>query len=239
MYRSAVFSLLLLPAFAVAAPVPKQTPKTFDGFGTAVETNGVTCGMPKAGELRVCVAKDAASEAKTHEIARPLVAQKVEGDFELTVRITHTTPEGNELASGGEGELLAWAGIALSKADGKRGSLVFLNRLSNDRGTWDSYFKLHALYQTPETLGVKGDLSPHHKFTNTPVYLRLTRRGDEFTTSRSPDGKEWSPVFEESHTVPGLGAVSVGPVAGHNTNSQYDVTFDEYVLTPLKKGEKK
>ncbi|MCU0702626.1 MAG: hypothetical protein MUF18_01390 [Fimbriiglobus sp.] len=40
MTRTAVFSLVLT-ALAVAAPVPKQTPKTFEGFGSAVETKGV------------------------------------------------------------------------------------------------------------------------------------------------------------------------------------------------------
>ena len=94
---------------------------------------------------------------------------------------------------------------------------------------------MFALYETKETRGAIGDLSPHHKFSNAPSYLRLTRRGDEFTATRSEDGKEWSPIFELSHTVPGLGPVVIGPRAVHNTNGRYDVTFDGYTLTkPLE-----
>ena len=114
-----------------------------------------------------------------------------------------------------------------------------MNRFSQGKESWDSYFKIHALYETKDVRGVTGDLSSHRKFSSTPIYLRLTRSGDEFTATKSQDGKEWSQVFESSHKLPGLGPVEIGPVAVHNTNVRYDVTFDEYVLNPLKKEEKK
>jgi len=230
-------AILLAPLFALAASVPKA--KKFDDFGTVVETKGVTCEMTKSGELRVSVSKEGATESKAHFVARPLATQKVEGDFELTVRITHTAPEAKELAAVGDGEPIASAGIALYKSDAKRGSLAILNRLFEGDDAWDSYFKMFALYETKTTLGSIGDLSSHHKFINTPIYLRLIRRGDEFTATSSEDGKEWSPIFESSFDVPGLGPVVIGPVAVHNTTTGYDVTFDEYVLKPLKKEEKK
>ncbi len=229
--------VLVATAQAFAAPVPKRTP---NNFGTAVETKGVTCEMPQPGELRVRVSKEAASETKAHEVARPLFTRTVEGDFELTLRISHNPPEAKDLTVVGRGEPIASAGIALYKKDAERGSLVILNRLSQGKESWDTYFKMFALYETKDARGVIGDLSSHHKFSGTPIYLRVTRRGDEFTATKSADGKQWSPVFEESHKVPGLGdAVVIGPVAIHNTNGQYDVTFDEYDLKPLKKEEKK
>lgn len=236
MKRLAVLALFVT-TLAVAAPVPKVKP---NNFGTAVETKGVTCEMLRTGELRVRVSKEAASESDAHLATRPLVTRTVEGDFELTVRITHTPPEDKELATAvGNGEPIASAGLALHRSDGKRGSLVILNRLSQGRDGWDSYFRMSALYETKDTQGVVGNLSSHRKFSNEPIYLRLTRRGDEFTATKSDDGKEWSPVFDETREVPGLGPVVIGPVAVHNTNARHDVTFDEYVLNPLKTGEKK
>lgn len=232
---------LLIPAAVAAAPVPKPATKPIEGvFGTPVATKGVTCEMTAQGVLRVGVSKEAAAEAKAHEDVRPLVARKVEGDFELTVRMAHTPPAGENLAAIDRDKLTVSAGIALYKADGKRGSLVVLNRVSNGREGWDSYFKMKAVYQSPETQGVTGALSSHQTLSDSPIYVRLTRRGDEFTAARGEDGKAWSPVFDETHTVSGLGpAVMIGPTAAHNTTGRYDVTFDEYVLKPLKKGEKK
>ena len=108
---SMVLAILLAPLFALAAPVPKA--KKFDDFGTVVETKGVTCAMTRPGELRFSVSKEAATESKNHVETRPNVTRTVEGDFELTVRITHTAPKAKELAAVGDCEQIASAGIAL------------------------------------------------------------------------------------------------------------------------------
>ena len=226
--------LLLLPALAVAAPVPKLTPKTFDGFGTAVETKGVTFESPQAGELRVSLSKEATTGSQAHFVARPLVTQKVEGDFELTVRVTHAPPEAKDLAAVGKNNPVVSAGLALSSPDDPNASVVLLHRHIRDGDTWESTFNLSSRY------GKKGSDSCRvsEKLHQQPIYLRLTRRGDEFTSAQSFDGKKWSSVFGSAHEVPGLGAVLIGPVAGHNTNGQYEVTFDEYVLKPLTEKRK-
>ncbi|QEL20778.1 DUF1349 domain-containing protein [Limnoglobus roseus] len=232
-----LLALLILSASVPAAPLPKAAPKKFENFGTVAEVKGVKCESARPGELRVSLSADAASDTKEHGEVRPNFTRTVEGDFVLTVRITHTPPDDKNPAAVENGETIAAAGIALCKPDGKRGSLVVLNRLSKGRDGWDTYFKLSALYETTKARGSIGALSSHHTFANAPVYLRLTRRGDKFTATQSDDGKEWAPVFEEPHEVPGLGPVAIGPVAVHNTNTAYDVTFDEYTLTtpPEKK----
>lgn len=139
-------------ALAVAAPALKLSAnKNFENFGSVVETKGVACEMPRPGELRVSVSKEAASERKVHERARPNVARTVGGDVELTVRITHTPPDLKDLAAVEKGETIAAAGIAIYKSDGNRGSLVILNRLSRGGDDWHSYFKLSAIYETNDT----------------------------------------------------------------------------------------
>ena len=187
--------------------------------------------MTRPGELRVHLSKDAASEPKAQEDARPDVARRVVGDFELTVRVTHTPPAVRSLAAIGRDEPIASAGIALYKPEAERGSFVLLNRLSRNDETWDSYFKMRALYHSKDARGVVGDHSSHDKFAEKPIYLRLTRRGDEFTATKSEDGKEWSAIFKTPFVVPGLGAVVVGPVVAHNTTGSFEVTFDKYSLT--------
>lgn len=230
--------ILAIPFSAPAAPVPKASLALFEPFGKPVEIRGTTCAVIRPGEIRVRLTKDAATESKAHDFARPNVARTVEGDFELTVRIAHTPPDAGAVTVEDKGETIAAAGIALVRADGKRGSLVVLNRLSRSEVGWDTYFKLSALYETKAARGSIGGLSSHHAFANAPLYLRLTRRGDVFTSTTSDDGKTWSPVFEEPHTIPGLGAVSLGPVAVHNTNGLYEVTFDEYTLSQPAKEQK-
>ena len=113
--------------------------------------------------------------------------------------------------------------------------MVLLHRHFRESNAWESTFSLFSRY------GNKGSDSSRvsEKLLEQPIYLRLTRRGDEFTSSQSFDGEKWSSIFGASHEMPGLGSVSIGPVAVHNTNGRYDVTFDVYDLKPLKKGEKK
>ena len=111
-----VVAILFSPLFVLAAPVPKHKAKNFENFGTAVETKGVTCEMTQPGELRVSLSKEATTKSNRHFEARPLVAQTVEGDFELTVRVTHAPPDGKDLTVVGRGDPIASAGIALTSS---------------------------------------------------------------------------------------------------------------------------
>ena len=92
--KLSVFLMLVTTALAVAAPVRQRTP---NNFGIAVETKGVTCELPQTGELRVRVSKEAALETIAHEVARPLFTRTVDGEFELTPRITHTPTVAKDL----------------------------------------------------------------------------------------------------------------------------------------------
>ena len=68
------------------------------------------------------------------------------------------------------------------------------------------------------------------------MYLRLTRKGDDFTSQTSADGKTWQGFG--THKTTGFGPVVVGPVATHNTTGEYAVTFDEYEIKPLTEEKK-
>jgi hypothetical protein len=226
-----LFALLLLPAFALAAPVPKTGGKKIeDVFGTPADLNGVTCEMTRKDELKATVGKEAAAAADESKV-RPLTTRTVEGDFELTVRVTHSPPDKADLATG-NGVATVFAGIGLFAENSPKHTLTLLHKHLKQGDTWKSGLSMNS--QHPR--GGSGTGRGVAKLEDQPTYLRLTRKGDEFTSQTSADGKKWQGFG--THKVQGFGAVVVGPVATHNTTGEYAVTFDEYIIRPLTEDKK-
>lgn len=225
-----LFALLLLPAIVVAAPVPKTGGKKIeDVFGTPFEMNGVTCEMTRKDELKATVGKEAA--AANERTVRPLATRTVEGDFELTVRVTHSPPAAADLAAG-NGMPTVFAGIGLFAENSPKHTLTLLHKHLKQGDTWKTGLSMNS--QHPR--GGSGTGRQNAKLEEQPVYLRLTRQGDTFTSQTSTDGVKWQGFG--THKVQGFGPVVVGPVATHNTTSEYAVTFDEYVIRPLTEEKK-
>ena len=227
----ALLALLLLPTLALSAPVPKPQPKKIeDVFGTPFELHGVTCEMTRKDELKATVGKDAAVAANEGK-GRPLATRVVEGDFELTVRVTHSPPDKADLAAG-NGLPTVFAGIALFAENSPKHTLTLLHKHLKQGDTWKSGLSMNT--QHPQ--GGSGTGRGNVKLEEQPVYLRLTRKGDDFTSQTSADGTKWQGFG--THKTSGFGAVVVGPVATHNTTAEYAVTFDEYVIRPLTEERK-
>ena len=232
--RLPLFALLLLTAYAVAAPVPKLggVKKIEDVYGPSVEIPGVTLQMTRRDELKASVGKDAAAGINANRITgtfRPLAAKTVAGDFELTVRVTHAPPAKADLAVG-TGSPTVIAGLALFAEHNPKSTASFFHEHVRAGDTW----KTHLNMSTYHPRGGSGSGRQGGKLEDKPVYLRLTRTGDEFKSETSADGKKWQAFA--THKASGFGAVVVGPYAGHNPNGEYEVTFDEYVLkTPEEK----
>jgi hypothetical protein len=221
------FVILLLPALALAAPVPKAPPRKIeDVFGTPTEANGVTLEMTRRDELRATVGKEAATAVNSQTKARPLATKTVEGDFELTVRISHAPPADKELAATGPGVPTLSAGIALFSRDNPKCSLTYFHKHTLTGG-WKSQLSMNSQHER----GGSGTGRQAQKLEDQPLYLRLTRKGDEFRSETSADGKTWQRFG--THKVQGFGPVVVGPAAVHNTTAGYEVTFDEYQIKPL------
>jgi hypothetical protein len=219
-----IIALLLCPLVAFAAPVPKAKTKAIeDVFGTPVERSGVTCQMTRKDELKATVSKEAAT-ADRDSHGRPLATRVVEGDFVLTVRVTQTPPAAADLAAGDGGPAVT-AGIALFADGNPKSTLVLLQKHFKKGDTWTSGLSMSTQHRN----GGSGTGRQNAKLEDQPVYLRLTRTGDEFKAETSGDGKKWQGFG--THKVPGFGgAVVVGPYAGHNTTAEHEVTFDEYVI---------
>lgn len=226
-----LFVLLLLPALIVAAPVPKPPAKKIeDVFGTPADVAGVTCEMTRQDELRVTVSKEAA--AGNQNTVRPYATRTVEGDFVLTVRVTHAPPASADLAVG-NGTATVSAGIALFSESSPKHTANLLHKHTKTGDTWKSGMNMNTQHKN----GGSGSGRQSAKLEDQPMYLRLTRRGDEFKSETSTDGKKWQGFG--THKVQGFGSsVVVGPYASHNTTAGYEVTFDEYVIKPLAEEKK-
>lgn len=224
-----VIALLFPCGVAVAAPVPKPPPKTMqEVFGTSAEAAGVTVEMTRRGELRATVAKEAAVRADAIDDTRPLVSKSVEGDFELTVRVTHTLATDADRGVGG-GNPRAAAGVALVFDADRRLTLLHNQDTAGGRTS-----RLTAYSQFP---GSSSQSSGGRRKVEDALYLRVTRKGDEISTKTSADGKVWESFV--THKVKGAGAtVTVGPAAAHNTTTGYEVTFDEYLIKSLNEEKK-
>lgn len=229
-----LLALLFIPALVFAAPVPKPPAKKLeDVYGTPGEFPGVTLEMTRKGELNATLAKEAAAGDRGHQNSlRPFTTRTVEGDFELTVRVTHAPPAAADLAAG-NGNPTVYAGIALF-ADGNpkhTGNLLHKHVKVGD--TWKSGLSMDTQHKN----GGSGTGRQNNKLEDQPIYLRLTRKGDEFKSETSADGKKWQGFG--THKAQGFGgSVVVGPAATHNTTAGYEVTFDEYALKPLAEEKK-
>jgi hypothetical protein len=217
-------ALFLFPVLAFAAPVPKAQPKKIeDVFGTPSDVRGVSCEMTRGGELKATVGKEAA-KAGTDANLIPLATRTVAGDFELVVRITHAPPSGADV-SVGNGAAAVFAGLALFAENNPKHTLNLLHKHTKSGDTWKSGLNMNTRHEN----GGSGTGRQMQKLEDQSTYLRLTRTGDEFKSETSTDGKKWQRFG--THKVSGFGgAVVVGPYASHNTNGEYEVTFDEYVI---------
>lgn len=233
-----LFALLLLPAVALAAPVPKPPGKKIeDVFGQVAEVSGVTCEMTKAEELRVGVSKEFTVSTSQEHLIRPLVSKTVEGDFVMTVRVAHPPSRVADLAAVGPGVPTLSAGIALYADGNPKQMLTLLHKHTKSGDTWKSSLGMNSRHDR----GGSGTGRQSKGLEDKPLYMRLTRKGDEFKSETSADGTKW--MGFGTHKVAGFGAVVVGPVALHNTTADYDAVFDEYKLevaaTKEAKEEKK
>ena len=88
-------------------------------------------------------------------------------------------------------------------------TLTFLHTHSRQGDTWKSGLSMNS--QHPQ--GGSGTGRANVKLEDQPLYLRLTRTGNEFKSETSTDGKKWQGFG--THKVQGFGPVVVGPDLTH------------------------
>lgn len=236
MFRT-LFVALLLPAVALAAPVPKaaNAKKLSETFGEQVNPDS-TCKYEPAGKdgLRIVVPTTHPTEEVDHgKTVRPHMIRKVEGDFVLTVRIQHTfKPEAGK-AETARAKTMVAAGVGFIDADDAKNtfSVCHMNTKSGEK--WNT----GQLMQIMHRGGGSGSGSSGQAAADKPAYLRVTRKGEEIKSEFSADGKKWQAFSTMKMTTLGS-AVNIGPVACQSTDAEYSVEFTEYDIKPLTEEKK-
>jgi regulation of enolase protein 1 (concanavalin A-like superfamily) len=235
MFRTLLVALFI-PAVALAAPVPKaaNAKKLSVTFGEPVNPDS-TCKYEPAGKdgLRIVVPTTHPIEEVDHgKTVRPHMIRKVEGDFVLTVRIQHTFSKDAGKAEAAKQKTMVAAGIGFTDADDAKNtfSVCHMNTKSGDKWTTG------RLMQIMHRGGGSGSGSGGDPLDK-PVYLRVTRKGEEIKSEFSGDGKKWQNFSTMKMNTLGP-AVNIGPVACQSTDAEYSVEFTEYDIKPLAEEKK-
>jgi hypothetical protein len=229
--------LLPLTGLAIVAPVPKEKVKKLeDVFGEVADLkSNCKFDMMKGDALRITVPKShpPADFSDDHPAFPPMVSKVVEGDFVLTVRVTHAPAKDAGPAAGARGIAKVMAGIALYSEADPKSSLLFTQHHSLSGKSWASGF----VRESRGRVRASGANSPPGDERGKAVYLKLTRSDTEFKTATSTDGKTWEEFLNCS--IDKLGAkLVVGPVALQSTSDDYEAVFDQYEIKPLKDEKK-
>jgi hypothetical protein len=232
--RTAAVTLIVLPLVVFAAPVPKRANTMEILFGNV--TNPKTeCKFETSRDGALTVTMPAGWDPvppRNVAYRGPLVAKTIEGDFNVSVRLTHTLPATawthyrNECPGMAAG-LSVWA---TSGPDFERAGVIAAIDRTYCAGRWVSDLR-H--YEGKQAQWASNSLRPELK-PDAVVYLRVTRRGDIMTEEWSADGKAWAEIGKSKL----VGPVSVGPVAFQCTDHDFVVTFSEYELKELPPEKK-
>ena len=218
MRRSTVLRLvflawpLLVGVAVTAAPAPVHKPKSpvvpwVTGWDKPVDSIG-DCRFDKKGDKLTISVPGRAGRATV-----PQMLREIEGDFDITVRVTADfSPGGLEagvLISDGTNDL------RFGRGSDRNNSLIVRVSVRNHTGVSAS--------------SVVGD-------NLKPVYIRVERRKNVLTVKHRTDRQEWSSPFggHPGWVVPLPKKLKVGVFAESMAPGTFEPVFDQFELTPAK-----
>lgn len=153
----------------------------------------------------------------TEDTIRNLVLRGVYGDFTLTARMEFDPTQDGQ-----------FGGLAVRDKDGQ--TLIYgITRISGVRGTFRGLLAI-----TDGGDGGEPDTSGAI-YSYNDVYLRLIRRGDNFTAQYSRDGKVYSDVGTVTATMSAGVSAGMGAANGQECGDTCDVSvnadFDSFEIT--------
>ncbi len=223
----------LLPAFAVAAPVPKATDAEKVGrlFGTPVDP-GKDCRFALDGEkLTVRVPGEPHLLAPDRGLTNaPRVVRTVTGDFTARVKIRLVRPAESTTVPGAQPPSFL-AGIAVWQDERNFVYHARQLRYQSDKLVLGG---AHGLYVNggQTTSGGSGGGA----FDAETAVFRFTRTGQEITPAASSDGVSWHVMPKMKVEFPA--EVTVGLFVAHDARVPFAAEFEEFTVTPLASGEK-
>ncbi len=220
MMRKACKWFLLLSAVSIGAPAQDGKPVLLKGWGQAVDPEG-DCRIDLAeGKLAITVSAKQwhALDAEANKVNAPVVLRDIDGDFIVEVKVGGTfRPAGPSAYP--RGVPFNGAGILL-RVD--TGNYLRLERAAILRdGRIGPYILFEERKNSRPVPPGDGITAP-----DAPMFLRLERRGDEFTATASPDGKSWRAF--PSRTVKYPATVKIGVAASSSSSQDFNATFEGF-----------
>ncbi len=235
---------LLVPALALAAPVPKptETQKIEAKFGKVVDPKGdskfaldgdkLTITLP-ANETRqfghTSDPDEPENQAKFKKTNTcPRVEFEATGDFVLTVRMNLKLDAKAKEVSGRRD--LAYVAAGVQVASGENDWFAFGPVQMRGIVTSSEYtFEMPGAFS--EGVGTTvGDVTP----VPDEVWIQLMRVKHTLNFSTSTDGKSFAVKFT-SDKCPKDDTIRLSLVAQHSSDTAHTVTFDEFKVEPMKK----
>ncbi|HEX5444546.1 MAG TPA: DUF1349 domain-containing protein, partial [Pirellulales bacterium] len=190
--RQVLLAMLIAILVTVNARGDDKKPETIEGWGTIIDPLG-DCTIKREKQKLVITAPGG-----THDLnllvggmTAPRVLQPLEGDFDVTVKVTsdfnpgHNSPAFNTRPFNSAG-LLVWQ-------DKKNYLRLERNKWwAEEGGAYACYPPLIEGYRNGVFLETNPLPTWDRFFRGKSTWLRLERRGESFTASYSHDGEKWS-----------------------------------------------
>lgn len=225
--------VLLLASAAAAAPVPNnaaETEKITKLFGTPVDSDK-DCRFRLDGEKLTITVPD-----KPHDLDPPLgavsaprTARDLKGDFVVRVKVVCKPPDNPNPADGKAGEYTA--GLVLY-GDKEHAVRMDIARRVVANGPGESQVQTRT-WQVGASSG--SATSDGRATPTTPLWLRITRRGNTVSSAYSHDGENWNTFSNHTGELPA--ALKVGVMAAHSCDTGFTATFEGFAVEPLADGK--
>lgn len=236
-------TLLLVPALAVAAPVPKvtDTQKIEKLYGKVVDPKGGSKFALDGDKLVITLP---ANETRSFDYegglrgdvkqlkrftTAPRVERDVEGDFTATVRVTITLdPKVTPIREGYVWSFLC-GGIQVSWSDHDWYYLGAMQKLKKGRTLVKCYS-----FESPGGISKGGGIQVSNE-TEPPdaVWIQLKRTGKEVVYSVGPDTKALKVILSHPNGAP-EGKLTLALSAHHSSDKPHTVTFDQFKVEAKK-----
>ncbi len=225
---------LVLPAFAVAAPVPKASDERLRQlFGEPTDPDK-DCKFELDGKkLRITVPATAHRLDADHKLGNaPRVVREVTGDFSAQVRV-RLVPSEVPSPPAGQASPVFNAGLLVA-ADAEGFAYHGYSRIVTTRREFfqlGSGVRLDTGFRTSIGGGV-----PNNEAPLGALILRVVRTGGKLRmdswTEVQPD--KWPTLHTQDVNFPKT--VTVGLFAAHNAKFPFTAEFDDFSIRPLKDG---
>ena len=225
---------LLLPLFAIAAPVPPPSEKQqIEKRWGKILSPAKECEFKlRAGALTIRTARQPARGLRTEKEPIARVAKKVGGDFEMTVKVAYATPPAREAK---HNESWPWSRAGLYMVGGGYAVEFHLSQYHTKlNGVLNEKLTRCVWVDTWYPRGGAGSQIANMDPAKS-THLKIIRKDNVVSVSHSTDGENWSNPFTPRQTLEFPEEVTVGVFVSHSTYQIAEATFTDFTIKQSRK----